>query len=595
MKKQSLIFLTFWVSLLSFNANSITLSPNSNGGGDIPGGHAEIQFNLYNGNFSRTLTLPKTALNNAKITINSNATIPATINLRHTDAYLFISSATLTKGRSISFIFNTNINKWEVGQQYSMDPQHANLPTPVDLITHWQLADAQFAPSLKLPATASNNAIIIISSDATLDSTIESDNTLFGTPLTLSASDSYAFKFSTRINKWLREGSSIFKTTARQVNITVNPKKPVTNVSFYNGNWRNKIRLPENAGDRFRVNIKSTATYNTTILNDNITYSGTLTLKYGDTYQFTFIKEKSSWVVTQSPTRFYQVKDIASGQIPSMSSPHSQLYSSNANWRSTITLPNRAKFGDKVTIKSAAEHGFDLVANESTFGVKRINQDDEFQFTFNNNGQWDLTTDQIRILLVSSDEVVAKIGKSAARARVFEALSLTNEALRNSNTSARFKLAGWLQHEVEGDKLNEALGAVRRDVVVQNYRDRIKADSVYYEGNENGCGFGYLVGYTNAFNMAAAGSLGCGVHVMRHELGHNLGINHAGTNGANGLIYARGLGLVTGGTVMGGNSLPYFSSPHQYTDNYGQSFGIINDIDAARAISEHSFSASQLR
>ena len=78
---------------------------------------------------------------------------------------------------------------------------------------------------------------------------------------------------------------------------------------------------------------------------------------------------------------------------------------------------------------------------------------------------------------------------------------------------------------------------------------RLLADAVYYEGTESGCGLAFVNSTPSAFYMLASGSTACGTTVMRHELGHNMGLGH-------------GNGVVP--TVMSGNAVPSFATPRRF-------------------------------
>jgi hypothetical protein len=63
-----------------------------------------------------------------------------------------------------------------------------------------------------------------------------------------------------------------------------------------------------------------------------------------------------------------------------------------------------------------------------------------------------------------------------------------------------------------------------------------------------------------------------------------MGLAHGGTPGTP--VYATGYSLL--GTVMGGNAIPYFSTPARHDAQLGVPMGVANVIDATRAMNEHS-------
>ena len=91
--------------------------------------------------------------------------------------------------------------------------------------------------------------------------------------------------------------------------------------------------------------------------------------------------------------------------------------------------------------------------------------------------------------------------------------------------------------------------------------------------------------FSLAYNMVATGSTNCGTTVMRHEFGHNMGLAHGSETGGS-AIYATGYTLLA--TIMGGNAIPYYSTPLVYDATLGVPMGIPGKIDAARAMNERS-------
>jgi hypothetical protein len=90
--------------------------------------------------------------------------------------------------------------------------------------------------------------------------------------------------------------------------------------------------------------------------------------------------------------------------------------------------------------------------------------------------------------------------------------------------------------------------------------------------------------------MIGSGSINCSTAVMRHEFGHNMGLHHGGEGGA---YYGQGYSPVA--TIMGGNAIAYYSTPRRYTSDYGIPMGIVNRIDAVRAMNEFSATVAAYR
>jgi hypothetical protein len=123
---------------------------------------------------------------------------------------------------------------------------------------------------------------------------------------------------------------------------------------------------------------------------------------------------------------------------------------------------------------------------------------------------------------------------------------------------------------------------LRTHAVAQEWRNELKADGIYYEGTEGGdCGRGFLA--ASEGNMVATGSSGCGTTVMRHEMGHNMGVSHAGEGGTES---SQGYAIIKG--IMGGNEIPYYATPWRFTSDLGIRMGVANKIDAVGAMNARS-------
>nr|WP_276598364.1 zinc-dependent metalloprotease family protein [Roseateles koreensis] len=165
--------------------------------------------------------------------------------------------------------------------------------------------------------------------------------------------------------------------------------------------------------------------------------------------------------------------------------------------------------------------------------------------------------------------------------------------MENSGAQLYVKPVGFVQRSVPGTGLGTVLAGARSDTVIQTARTNLGAAAVYHDSTADGCGVAFLEGYRMRFNMVASGSLSCGTNVMRHEFGHNMGLNHGGATGDGDAPFGRGFGGAS--TVMAGNGNPFYSSPNLYTYELGIRMGIENDTDAVRAINMHAPSAAALR
>lgn len=189
----------------------------------------------------------------------------------------------------------------------------------------------------------------------------------------------------------------------------------------------------------------------------------------------------------------------------------------------------------------------------------------------------------IDLLILYSHKNVERLGEAAARKRLVDGYILSNQALENSGATFRFRMVGLEKLQTPNwGSLNTALSSVLKYGPVPKLREDYGADAVYYEGTESGCGLAYVKSGIN--NMVASGTLACPTTVMRHELGHNMGCGHGTTNPN----YTGGMaiGWSPERTCMGGNSIPYFSTPNRTNPASGKVIGFANRVDATRAMSE---------
>ena len=121
----------------------------------------------------------------------------------------------------------------------------------------------------------------------------------------------------------------------------------------------------------------------------------------------------------------------------------------------------------------------------------------------------------------------------------------------------------------------------------QAWRNELSADGIYYVGTEDGCGLAWV--RASAYNMVATGSTNCGTTVMRHELGHNMGLVHGGESSS----YNQG--DVRFGTIMASNAIPFYATPNRYDRATGIPLGMPGRIDAVRAMNEFSMQATNYR
>jgi hypothetical protein len=201
---------------------------------------------------------------------------------------------------------------------------------------------------------------------------------------------------------------------------------------------------------------------------------------------------------------------------------------------------------------------------------------------------WVADSHTIDMLLVLDPAVVEKIGESAAKLRMLASIDLTNLTAENSHAQFYIRSAGIMQSTVKGEDSNDILDNVLKNPIIQNERNRVAADMVYYESKdlEKGiCGRAFSSLTTPLDNeMVALGISSCGLTVMRHELGHNFGLQHSYDEQD---TIHRGFQHVLGSTAMGGNTINYFSSPKLYSPRYAVRLGEEGKIDAVALLNRN--------
>ncbi|SPL69282.1 hypothetical protein KPC_0460 [Acinetobacter stercoris] len=586
MKKKLAVFLSACVVGTVFA--STVLTPNTNNkSGDIPTGYTELDFNLFNGNWVENLTLPKTASDKAVVKITSDAGYASYLDTSNTDIPL--ESLKITKGSSYTFIFDLAQKKWNLDVQavaLTNGVDHYTVPGSEQYIQKVQLKNGQWAKQISLPAQAKDGSLIQVVSSASNESSINTDNLLFSSSFILKNGDEFWFKYNEKLEKWVSEYVKPHQLNAQQVGKNIpSVKAPVTEILFANGNWVAEIVLPKTAKDRDRIVFKSTAAWQAKISNENTSTSSTLKLKNGDRYEFLYVADIAKWVLISSPQLTLQAKDLASRQIPNMEQPTTRIKVANANWQPSLNLPLVAQVGDKVIFNSTANYQTNIT---SANGINdTLSKEESLRYKYTATG-WTKDSSTIDILLVNSPEVTTKLdGASAAKLRMIESYDLTNSSAEASDAQFYLRNVSYLEYKIPSTtRLLDVISTGRDDKTVQNERDRVKADAIYYQGNESdpaACGWAWVNKTPSAYNMISSSTLqGCSIGAMRHEVGHNLGLNHTAEN-----YVGQGFSHPLGSTIMNGNSLDFYSSPTLYSPQYGIRLGEAGKIDAVSIINKN--------
>lgn len=579
--KITLLSSLFWVSTVY--AASVMLSPNFNAGqGQIPSGYADLTFQVSNGNWVNNISLPKTANGGDLLTISSRATYPSVIYTFNTDIPL--PSLSLQNGQSYRFKFNAVQQQWQL-QVDQLWPSSQGWNFTQSIVQVMQINDEQWASEIRLPQTAVDGTLIKIISNTSKVSKVNTDNLLFASSFNLRRGDVVWFKYYKELNKWVPESISARQIDVKDIGTNLTRvDAAVTQVNFSDANWQASLSLPKTAQDRDRIIVSSTAAWAAKINNSNIRSQASLSLKQGDRYEFVFIADLGKWIIDSSPIGKINSKALMPSQLADIQYPLTQVEINAQSWQAEFKLPNKAQVDDKIVLKSNATQ---VSFIRSRNGLKSILRPGETQrFVYRPTG-WAVDSYSIDVLMVLHPEVINSLGESAAKVRLLAAMELTNLTAQNSSAQFYLRQAGVISSAVQGENLDKVVSNILDTPAIKNERDRVGADMVYYESkgpDPDYCGMAISAVEPKPDYMAAVGISSCSLAVMRHELGHNFGLQHHDENMQT--IY-RGFHHALGSTAMGGNSLDYYSSPSLYSPKYAVRLGEEGRIDAVALLNRN--------
>lgn len=556
--------------------NTLSTTPNQLGSAVLPSGYDEIVFELSDGNWTKDIILPLQPLDKSRAVIKSSATFNAYLQLP-------FASLKISAGSEYLLEYRSDIQQWHIMgagiNHITPNSVGSVIPDNPDSITCYMMESEDWVPEITLPTSANDESLIIIRSTAIKDSTISHEHLLYGSTTTIKAGDQYVFKYLGKLNRWVLESAPTRNISVDDFQSEIPfPTAQTTVLAITNNNWCDRVRLPKNAGDRDKIKIKSSADTITLIDAANINQPGAMKLNNGEQYDFFYISEKGEWQLINSPDTFYQAQDITEGIVPALNTPRTIINATNDNYQSRLLLPTAQEPGSRVILNCGAEWDISVSADGTNY---KISYGETVAFKVDKQGLWQRETVTIDLLLLYSDKAAARLGEDEMRNFMMEGFYRTNEALENSGANFRFRVVGLRQVEAKTGwrDLDGPLEDLRDDPLVQEWRDFLKADGIYYVGTENGCGLAW-VGPHGGYNMVATGSINCDADVMRHEMGHNMGIKHGGESET----YNHGYELLA--TIMVDSDSLYYSTPDRYTADYGIPMGIPNRVDAVRAMNE---------
>lgn len=519
-------------------------SPSRNGGsGQLPSGYTRVVFNTANGDWVPDIRLPTAPRNGDVVELRSAASYASQVAAETT---LFgVERIALTRGMTLQFTWNSALARWTPLDRITVTKgTEYRLPVQAQSLAHLYLDDEHHASRVGLPSDGQNGALLAVQSEAGMEAEILTDQVLYPSTLQLRGGDTYVFRFNKALGRWLLANAP--ERTQSPAAALQAPSSPRTLVELRDGRWGATQTLPAMAGDRDRFVVRSNATLPAMIAAQSFASPAPRQLRRGDEYEFMYTTASRSWHMTRHPTRTVRFNTLAGGQLAAAAVPVTRVVASMGEAPPQLALPV-AETGARVVVDAAGERSITVVAAGLS---ERVDTGEQVAFAVGADGRWYRETRTIDILSLYSKAAADRLGESAARARLVQAMALTNEALENSGATFRYRVVGLREYASPSSwkTLNDALAALRDAPLAQQWRNELKADGLYYEGTESGCGLAWV--RASAFNMVATGSLNCGITVMRHELGHNLGLGHGSGPAAN---------------IMAGNAQPYYGTPWRFT------------------------------
>lgn len=563
------ILLSFLLSSLGTVSWAQTyLSPNAIGGGNLPANVPDMIFSMYDGNWARFINLPATSLNGAKVKLVTEASYTASVILTNTDIPSY--SMDLPRDRALSFTYSAATKLWEMDAFTVPVPnsyKSLELPVTQNQVIRANVLNGAWTPQVILPASAVDNAVVLIKSRAAWASSVATTNMLFAQKMPLRNGEEYAFTYRSGLGKWvLSKGPKTVLNWGTVKNFKMpNTTRPWTSLEVPSRVVGGVISLPLRASERDRVIVTSSAEAPSTIANSNVKDQATMKIIKGQLYEFMWNNKVMAWERLKAPQAQFTLNSLPSDALPATLTPVTEVVALEGTGAKTaMTLPNFSTDGDRVIVKSTAPGlltVYGVIAGMT--GNNTVSQGEEVSF-IRKGGQWTRETYTVRMLIVAGQSAIANIGAAAMQSRLTESLRKTNSALELSGANFRVQAAGFSEFSELQAGHGETLSNMRTDPAIQTERDRVSADAVYMEGkfvSTDACGLAFVnspvTGFS--FNMAAVGNAGCGTSVMVHEFGHNMGLNHNG-------------GYIS--TVMGNaDAATHFTTTRKFSTDLGIEIG----------------------
>lgn len=422
---------------LSATAQTASLTTNKLGSGQLPSGYSRINFALANGDWTGVVRLPSAPRNGDQVEISSSASYASSLGSFQSE--LPIKKLDIFSGDRFLLTYSSSRKAWTLSGStvayLSPNDTGTDMSGKAKRITVYTMADGNWVPHPRLPECANDGDIAVVRSQATYVATIDSSRTMYASTMRLAAGDRYVFVYRSQFGKWV-----LTDAITRQVSARSDLPAPLTartSMQLYDGSWVGGIRLPAQAGDRDRIRIISTATWNSRIENTANAPTEPMQLKRGQAYEFMYVKERQRWIRMSAPDTYYLARNLPNGVIPPLTTPRTFIDVGDANFWWHLWLPDQQAPGTRVVVRTTAQHGFQVVGS----GVRHdLSSGETVAFVVDSSHRWRRETATVDLLLLYSDKAAAKFGESAMRAHLMESFALTNDALENSGANFRFRV-----------------------------------------------------------------------------------------------------------------------------------------------------------
>ena len=575
------------------------LTPAAIPDGQLPNGYSRILYNVPKGYETYVLKLPTLPDDGDYVLIAGNG---ATSHVVLGDKLDFPQDRiSIQHCGYCSFTYRKETGRWSIFGIYVKYYSSVRHAVPVG---NWNYAVYDIRPGdqhprIGLPSTANSGAVLFVRSSSQQDSQIDPAGLLYASTAVVKYGDVYKLRYIDDFKKWAIEEAP--ERTIDLGSAHVRPSAPRSIAVLTDARWIPTLRLPAEAGDRDRITVRSSTSRSALIDGTGIEAKGIFGLARGQEYTFMYIADKKHWVVLDAPDTIHTATQLKDGVMPAPATPRTIYVSDRQSYLPNIHLPKPAgNKGARIVFKGEAINPFNVHAPAADGSSKLHSVHIGETPAFVSDGKaWIQETITIDVLGVYSDKAAAIYGDELMRTRLLDGIQNTNHALENSGVHFRMRLVGIRKLNAPSlwTDIDVAASSLGKHPQINRWRDHLKADLVYYEGAEktrtdqgsDHCGLTPSVGPWEG-SFAAAGAATCNTKVMRHELGHLVGL----LDGPRPWDYGN-VGYPITHTIMAGNGTAFYSTPERYSRNYGMPMGVEDTYDAVRALNLNAPTVSAFR